>query len=274
MSEHVDEERHTADEHKDVNAAILYVMERVEYIQKESSPQLKYTFAGEAGLIRALRPEMLHAGLFLHVVEAELLKRGQYTTSRGGTMQSTLVRLKGRLTHGPSGTHLDVEAIGEGADVGDKGAPKAMTGAYKYLLRETFCLETGDDPDKDASVPRADAQPQSRPQGRPAPQAQSGGQQGGQGPQGANGPAQQCPTCGRQGRTMKYWQQGSRAPDLECGNGCTEVYNDKTRPLRWWSHPRGGAAPAPNAPLTPAGRPNGDEGPPAGMFDDDEDPGF
>jgi hypothetical protein len=36
--------------------------------------------------------------------------------------------------------------------VGDKATAKAMTGAYKYALRQTFCIETGDDPDKDPSV--------------------------------------------------------------------------------------------------------------------------
>lgn len=41
---------------------------------------------------------------------------------------------------------------GYGIDGGDKGPGKAVSYAYKYALLKTFCLETGDDPDKDQNV--------------------------------------------------------------------------------------------------------------------------
>jgi hypothetical protein len=52
---------------------------------------------------------------------------------------------------------------------------------------------------------------------------------------GAGGPNQACPKCGGVGVQMPYWKPGSRSPDLECGDGCVEVWNNKERPLRWWS---------------------------------------
>ena len=36
-------------------------------------------------------------------------------------------------------------------DVGDKSANKAATGLLKYALRQTFLIETGDDPDAESS---------------------------------------------------------------------------------------------------------------------------
>jgi hypothetical protein len=43
-------------------------------------------------------------------------------------------------------------------------APKALTGAYKYFLRQTFLIETGDDPDRYAS-----ADQEAAPANKPAP---------------------------------------------------------------------------------------------------------
>ena len=228
---------YTAEQHTNVHAAIAYVMERVAYVQKQSAPGLRYTFAGEEGLIDAVRAEVVAAGLVLTVDDVECIERGEYSTGRGSRMQSTVLRLRARWTHWPTGTQAAVCAVGEGADVGDKSAPKAMTGAYKYLLRETFLLKTGDDPDLDASVPR-----QEQRKAAPAPSAPAAQGPPPDGPQGAGGDAQDCPACGNQGVTRRFWNPGERSPDLECASGCAEEYKGKSRPKSWWSVTRGGPA--------------------------------
>lgn len=43
-----------------------------------------------------------------------------------------------------------VEFPGYGVDPSDKGPGKAVSYAFKYALLKTFCLETGEDPDKDS----------------------------------------------------------------------------------------------------------------------------
>jgi hypothetical protein len=48
-----------------------------------------------------------------------------------------------------TGDQLDVPMVGQGADSGDKGSSKALTGALKYVLRQSFLIPTGDDPEKD-----------------------------------------------------------------------------------------------------------------------------
>jgi len=42
-----------------------------------------------------------------------------------------------------------VKVAGEGLDAGDKAPYKAMTGALKYALLQSFLLATGDDPEEE-----------------------------------------------------------------------------------------------------------------------------
>jgi len=45
---------------------------------------------------------------------------------------------------------IEVESFGYGIDPQDKGPGKAITYAFKYALLKVFCLETGDDPERDS----------------------------------------------------------------------------------------------------------------------------
>jgi hypothetical protein len=136
---------------KNVHEAIVAVMTEVGYTQKERKQGLNYSFASEAALIRAIRPHMVEQGLYPYVAGISEVAHEEYTTKAGGVMQSTRLLAQVRFHHAPSDTYIDAFAVGEGADVGDKSANKAATAAYKYCLRQTFCIETGDDPDNTAS---------------------------------------------------------------------------------------------------------------------------
>jgi hypothetical protein len=46
-----------------------------------------------------------------------------------------------------SGEELVAKVAGQGLDTGDKAPYKAMTGALKYALLQSFLLATGDDPE-------------------------------------------------------------------------------------------------------------------------------
>lgn len=135
------------DKPRDIHAAILAVMREVGYVQKVRSPNLNYSFAGERELIAAIRPAMIENDIYMAVVDYREIARSDYTTAKGSFMNSTSVFGVVRFTHVPTGTFVDVASIGEGADTGDKSANKAATGMYKYAIRQTFCIETGDDPD-------------------------------------------------------------------------------------------------------------------------------
>lgn len=123
--------------------AIIEVMKEVGYVQKEgkvSFGKTNYKYAGEADLISALRPAMVKHGVMMFcsgvdeikVVDSRVLARYRFTFQKGEES-------------------FNVYALGEGADSGDKASYKAATGALKYALRQTFIIETGDDPDKTSS---------------------------------------------------------------------------------------------------------------------------
>lgn len=144
-----------APEHKNVHAAKLAVMKEVGYVQKQRSNGLNYTFAGEAALIAALRPVMIEHGLTITPISSRIVESSTYSTRNGGEMRLVRTEETFRITHAPSGTSEDITMLGEGADAGDKTVSKALTCGYKYFLRQTFMIETGDDPDQHASVEAA-----------------------------------------------------------------------------------------------------------------------
>jgi hypothetical protein len=129
---------------KDIYQALNDVMQQVGYVQKQMPKGgyggVNYTYAGEAALVAAIRPHCVEHGIIVHPHEVAHVEKDVMVY---------------RFAHAPSGTFIDIPVTGEGADVGDKSANKALTGAYKYALRQTLLIETGDDPDDFASEPRS-----------------------------------------------------------------------------------------------------------------------
>lgn len=146
---------------KNVHQAILYVMGECGYVQKQGTVSLKsssYKYAGEADLIRALRPAMLAAGLTCVPTNIQPIVQDDFVSTKmwdGKATQTINHRFVGIytfvFTHAESGTQVESVAAGDGIDTGDKAVYKAATGALKYALRQSFIIETGDDPDATAS---------------------------------------------------------------------------------------------------------------------------
>ena len=135
-------------ESKNIYTAINAVMGQVGYVKKQRSPNLNYSYAGEAALISALRPEMYEQGILMFVEEVTDVTTREYQSNKGNTMVNVALTARIRFLHAPSETSILVTARGEGMDCGDKANNKAMTCAYKYAMRQTFMIETGDDPDR------------------------------------------------------------------------------------------------------------------------------
>ena len=157
-----------------IHQAMAQVMARVRYVQKTGKISFgeRYTFAGESDLIRAIGPALVDAGIYGPMpVKTESIISAHAPTKRGAMQFRCDVLVTYRFIHGPTGTFVDVQVPGCGLDVGDKATSKAMTAAYKYALRQTFCIETGDDPDEQSS--REQESPSngrhSYPKGQPAP---------------------------------------------------------------------------------------------------------
>jgi len=134
----------TDKEPTNIIAAINRIYAEIGYVQKEGSVNFgntKYKYAGEAAFIAALRPVMVKYGVTVRVTATKLVYQAP---------GHVIIQCKYAFEH-ISGTVVYASAMGEGKDSGDKAIPKALTGAYKYALRQTFMLETGDDPDKVSS---------------------------------------------------------------------------------------------------------------------------
>ena len=127
--------------------AKVAVMAAVAYVQKTRNNNLKYSFASEADLIRALRPAMIDQGLSICPIAAEIISEQGYNTNSGAYMRLARTRHRFRLCHAESGEYEDIEVFGEASDSGDKTLAKCQTIAYKYAIRQAFMIETGDDPD-------------------------------------------------------------------------------------------------------------------------------
>lgn len=141
-----------APEFAGIYEAMNWVMTQVGYVKKQRAVGLTYSFAGEAQLIAALRPAMVEAGIVCYVSAVDMQETARYQNTRadgkpGANMTSRTLRLTVRFVHAKSKTYIEAQSMGEAADSGDKAFNKAMTGAYKYALRQAFMIETGDDPD-------------------------------------------------------------------------------------------------------------------------------
>src|SRR6202045_2489868 len=54
-----------------------------------------------------------------------------------------------------TGEEITAKVAGQGLDSGDKAPYKAMTGALKYALLQSFLLATGDDPEEERADSRS-----------------------------------------------------------------------------------------------------------------------
>lgn len=149
-----------------VYTALHAVYQQVGYVQKTGrNDAQRYRYAGEADLIAAIRPAMVKAGLVFFCSDVRDLETREIRKSKNG-IENVTINVAGNFVftfaHAKSGTTIQVMARGEGSDSLDKASAKAMTGALKYALRQTFVIETGDDPDKDASDDEEPAAPPAR----------------------------------------------------------------------------------------------------------------
>jgi hypothetical protein len=140
-----------AKDSKNIYQRIAAVMEEVKYVQKTGYNSFhKYKYAKESDYIESLRPAMLKHGLVILPAQMKTSQQGELST----------VELTFRIVNvdNPS-EFLDVPSAGQGADKGDKGVYKAITGAKKYALSTAFLIETGDDAEADESTDARAAKP-------------------------------------------------------------------------------------------------------------------
>ena len=133
-------------EDMDVYQVISAISSRMGWVGKDGSVAFKgtkYAYPTEAAFLAAVKPLADEYGLVVYPIDMEFIP----------TDKSSVTAVKVRYNFVASKYTGDRErstvvvSLGEGADNLDKGGFKALTGAYKYALRQSFMIGTGDDPE-------------------------------------------------------------------------------------------------------------------------------
>jgi hypothetical protein len=128
------------------------VRRRLGYIQKRGhNERHNYNYVTAADLAGSVGDILAELG----VVVIPQLQSISTETPRSSSDRIARVVMNYRFVDARSGEELTVRVPGEGVDPGDKAPYKAMTGALKYALLQSFLLSTGDDPEDERTNSRA-----------------------------------------------------------------------------------------------------------------------
>jgi hypothetical protein len=110
----------------------------------------KYHYVMEADLVDHVRPLLSERNIFI-VPRVGSRSQGENYSDFAHEIDDGLTSIvyEYEIIDGDSGESLITSAVGYGSDKGDKGAYKASTGAFKYMLMRLFMVATGDDPEGD-----------------------------------------------------------------------------------------------------------------------------
>ena len=129
-------------------AAVNAVMKDVDYVVKGGHNEKQdYSYVSDADLALALQPALVKHGLVILPTGSVTQNQEHGKAQSGATMWRTDLIQTYCLAH-KSGQRVFLQVAGAGTDVQDKAPYKAMTGALKYVLRQTFLIPTGDDAEK------------------------------------------------------------------------------------------------------------------------------
>jgi len=135
------------------------IMGEMRGVKKEGfNKAQQYRFVRETDVAEKASELLAAAGIWIEQSVISHHREELYKTQSGSMMWLTTVEMEFRFIDGATGeTTASRMFPGEGADTGDKGIYKAMTGAEKYFLMKSFLVSTGDDPESDEKVDKAAA---------------------------------------------------------------------------------------------------------------------
>ena len=122
------------------------VRRRIGYVQKRGhNERFNYSYVTAADIAGSVGDILSELG----VVVIPRLEDISYESavSRGEATRMARVVMAYTFADVDSGEEIIAKVAGQGLDPGDKAPYKAMTGALKYALLQSFLLATGDDPE-------------------------------------------------------------------------------------------------------------------------------
>jgi hypothetical protein len=130
-----------SDKSMSVFDALGLVMTDVQAVGKNNRNQQQgYDFRGIDAVINAVGPAFRKHGIIATPLKSEARYRDVQTVN-GKPSRECTVSVTYRF-YGPAGDFIDAEVPGESMDFGDKGAPKAMSVAYRIALLQVLCIPT------------------------------------------------------------------------------------------------------------------------------------
>jgi len=115
-----------------------------------------YSYFTEDQLTAALRPKLAAENLFI-LTSVESIATEVFKNQKGNEERLVTVTTSHVIYDGETGGKLVARGVGMGADAGDKGAYKAVTGAMKYFLMKNFLISDNADPEGDVAADKARA---------------------------------------------------------------------------------------------------------------------
>ena len=115
----------------------------------------QYKAVGEADVLAAVKPVEARHGVYSYPYSREIVESGEIVaTTKYGERKSLYLRMKTvyRFVNMENpDEYIDITTYGDGVDTQDKATGKAMTYSDKYALLKAYKIQTGDDPDQNAS---------------------------------------------------------------------------------------------------------------------------
>src|SRR5215469_11897749 len=130
------------------------VRRRIGYIQKRGyNERHDYNYVAAADIAGAVGDVLAELGVVV-IPRLESITYEPHTPGRADSVRVARVIMAYTFTDETSGEEITARVAGEGLDMGDKASYKAMTGALKYALLQSFLLATGDDPEDERTDSR------------------------------------------------------------------------------------------------------------------------
>jgi ERF superfamily len=123
------------------------VRRRIGYIQKRGyNERHNYNYVAAADIAGAVGDILAELGVMV-IPRLESITYEPPAAGRVDSVRVARVIMAYTFIDVDSDEEITAKVAGEGLDVGDKASYKAMTGALKYALLQSFLLATGDDPE-------------------------------------------------------------------------------------------------------------------------------
>jgi len=130
------------------------VRRRIGYIQKRGyNERHNYNYVAAADIAGIVGDILAELGVVV-IPRLESITYEPQAPGRVDSVRIARVIMAYAFTDEDSGEEITARVAGEGLDLRDKATYKAMTGALKYALLQSFLLATGDDPEDERADSR------------------------------------------------------------------------------------------------------------------------